>query len=231
MSGIRQIYVYPLFVAPPAAVGATTFNQFITFFEKLGPSSYPTGGFVIDLTAAYSSLNDFRLMVKKGSRGVLGATHLDIALNSPANGKVTVKVSKYRFDQASSIGGVQNQPAGVTVRGASGVVSTSEAAHTHTIDHNHAAATSSGPTTTGAGVNSALATLNKNVGSHTHIVDIPNLVGTSGAGSSHNHIDNNVYAHSHVDTYAATNLAVVELANATDLSATTWFALASGVRV
>lgn len=210
--------------------GGVTNNQYASFFSKTGPSSYTTGGFVIDLSATYSSLNNVVLIVKKGSRGTLPAGRLEYLPNTPDPGKVTVKVRKYQFDQVSSIGNVQNQPSGVTVQGSSGVATSSEAAHTHSMAHDHAAQASTATTTTGAGVNSSLITLGQNVTTHTHSVDVPNFTGNTGAGSSHNHVDNNLYAHSHTDTLTDTNLAASEVANATDLSSVTWLGMATGVR-
>lgn len=210
--------------------GDTTYNQYVSFFEHTGPSSYSTGGMVLDLTATYASLNAVKLLVKKGSRGSLPAGNLRYALNSPTAGKVTIVISQHQFEKATSIGNVANQPAGVTVQASSGVTTSSESSHTHDITHNHGSAASSAATNTGAAVNAALTALNQNVGSHTHAVDPPNLVATSGAGSSHNHVDNNIYAHTHTNSYTATNVSRIELANATNISTTTWLGFASGVR-
>lgn len=214
----------------PTGGGSVTYNQYAMFFEKQGPASYATGGFVVDLSATFSSLNSVKLAVKKGSRGSLPGGRLEYLLNTPTAGKVTVKVQKYQFTLLSAIGNVQGQPVGVTVQGASGAVTSAEAAHIHTIDHDHSSAASSAATNTGAAVNSALTTLNQNVGSHTHSVNLPNLPVNSGAGSSHTHADNNVYQHQHSASLAATNLSSAEVSNATNLSTTLFYGIATGVR-
>lgn len=208
--------------------GSVTHNQYAMFFEKQGPSSYATGGFVIDLSATYSSLNSLRLMLKKGTRGNLGIGRLRITLNSPTAGKATVVCEKHRYDRITAVGNVANQPAGVTVVTTSGEKGTAEATHTHATDHDHASFTSSVPTDAGGQVN--LAALGPNTDAHTHTLNLPNLTGTSGAGTSHDHADDSIYQHDHAETHAVTNVAVAEIANATNLSASLWFGLATGVR-
>lgn len=210
--------------------GSTTFNQFVMFFEKQGPASYATGGFVIDLSDTYSSLNDVKLLVKKGSRGSLPGGRLEYDLNTPSAGQVTVKVQKYRYSEVTAVGNVDNEPAGVTVQAASGVAASSEAAHIHVLTHNHGPATSTASAASGAAVHSDLLTLNLNISTHTHSVDIPNLVGNTDVGSSHNHVDNNIYQHQHTEVLTDINLTVTELPNATSLATTIWLGLASGVR-
>src|SRR5690349_1481326 len=109
------------FFGPTGSSSSVTNNQFVSFFEKIGPSSYATGGFVLDFSTTYSSLNSCHLIVKKGSRGALPAGRLGYLLNTPSAGKVTVKVFKVQFDQVSSVAGVSSQPSGVTIQSASGV--------------------------------------------------------------------------------------------------------------
>lgn len=211
--------------------GSSGPDQQHIFREEVGPSSYPTGGFEIDLSQALSSVNFLDLVVKKGSRGSLPAVDYNFILDSPDPGKVTVKLLRKRYDRTSTVGDVSGEPASVTVQAASGVVSSSESAHVHTLDHNHASVTSSAATNTGAAVNANLATLNQNVGSHTHAVDVPAMTGVNSGTVSHSHADNNIYQHQHAANQTATNWTLTEVANATDLDDVTWYLMASGVSV
>lgn len=213
--------------APP---GSDTYNQYLTTFTKLGPSSYDsTNGIVLDLSATYSSLNACQVIPKKGARGVLVSTRYRYVLNSPSAGKVSIFIDKHQYDAASSIGNVSGQPAGVNVEAASGVVSSAEAAHVHTMDHNHPAESTT-IVVSGVGVNSSLITVGVNVSTHTHSVDVPNFTGNTSAGSSHTHVDSNIFQHQHVATLTPTKMRLVTLPNATNLSTTTWYGYVSGVR-
>lgn len=212
--------------------GSTTYNQYVSFFEKVGPSSYDaTNGIVLDFSATYSSLNDVRMYIKKGARGVLPACRFRYVLDSPTAGKCTVFIGRLRSQNVSSFGNVQNQPGGVTVEAASGVATTAEAAHVHTLDHDHVSQNSAASANSGAGVNSALTTLNQNVSTHIHGVDVPNLVVNTGAGSSHSHVDSNIYQHQHVATLTPTSTTVPTLANATNIATTIWLGYVTGVRL
>lgn len=207
--------------------GGGTFNQYTMFFTKQGPASYSTGGFVIDLSATYSSLNRVKLGLKKGTRGNLGIGRLRYRLNVPSAGQVTVVVEKYRYDRITAFGNVQNQPGGVTVAAASGQVSSSESAHTHNANHDHGTWVSSVPTDAGAGV--ALDALGPNMSAHTHNVTMPMFVLTTGT-VSHNHVYNSIYQHQHRQFITLTNVALAEITAATNLAASLWFGVASGVR-
>lgn len=211
--------------------GGGTFNQHTIADEYVGPASYPTGGFVIDLSKTFSSLNSLDLVVKKGSRGAnLPAVRYEIVLDSPGAGQATVKIVRKRYDRTSTIGNVSGQPAGVTIQAASGVVTSSESAHTHGMDHDHASFSSAVPSQTGAAV--LLDALgNAGLLNHTHALDLPAFVGTSGAGTSHNHVDNTIYAHVHVIVEANTNYASSELPNATNLTGTTFYLAANGIKL
>lgn len=213
---------------PTGGGGSTTYNQYTIFAEKTGPSSYTTGGFVIDLTSTFSSLNSFKAVVKKGTRGNVPFGRFEILLNSPTSGKVTVLVRKYQQEKVTAIGNVTGQPAGVTVQTSSGQVGASESSHTHDATHDHAAQASAAMTAGGAGVDTDAGA--PAINTHTHSVDVPSMSVTTGAGGSHNHTDNSLYAHSHSLTHTATNTTQAELANATDLSATTFYICATGVR-
>jgi len=207
---------------------STTYNQYVVFLEKTGPSSYATGGFVIDLTASLSTVNSFTAAVKKGTRGNVPFGRFEYQLNTPTAGKVTLKLQRYQQERVSSFDNITGQPAGVTVASSSGSTTSSESAHTHDATHDHAAQASAAMTAAGAGVDTNA--VGSSISTHTHNVDLPSFSLTSGAGGSHNHTDNSLYQHSHTLTHTATNTTVAELANATDLSATTFYCCATGVR-
>lgn len=197
--------------------------------EQEGPSSYPTGGFEVDLSAFLSAINYATIVVKKGSRGSLPAVDVQPQLNSSAAGKVKFKLMRRRYNRVSAIGNVQGQPSGVTVQAASGVMASAESAHTHSIDHDHASFASAAAST-GAG-QVLLDVLGPSLATHTHTLDLANLTGASGAGAAHDHTDNTLYQHQHSITHTGTDLALVELANATDLSTTRFYMLVTGVSV
>ncbi len=208
--------------------GTVTYNQYVAFLEKQGPSSYSAGGFVIDMSSTFSSLNSCSVAIKKGTRGNVPFGRFEISIDSPGPGKATVLVRNYSHTRASSFDAVTGQPAGVTVQSSSGQTVASESAHTHDATHNHAAQASAAMTAAGAGVDTnALAAA---LDTHTHSVDLPSLTVTTGAGTSHNHTDNTLYDHRHTLTHTATNVDSAELTATTDLSATTFYIAASGVR-
>jgi len=210
--------------------GSSTFNQYTLSLERPGPTSYSTAnGFVFDLSATYSAVNDFDLIVKKGTRGNLGIGRPQIVLDSPSAGQVTVRFYKHQYDRTSSTGTVQNQPSGVTVATSSGQVATSEATHVHAYDHDHPAFFTSAPIP--AGIDSLLDALGGVIDEHIHEVNWAAVVADTAAGSSHNHTDNTLYAHLHSVTHTATNYTIAELTNGTNLSSTEFLCVASGVRI
>ena len=218
---------YKVFAASGGTTPVTN-NQWTIFGEYVGPTSYPTGGFTIDLDPTFSSLNSLRLVVK--TRGAnLPLARYEYTYNSPAVGQCKVKIMKEMYDRVSNVGSVTNQPSGVTVQSTSGQTSSSESSHTHSIDHDHPSF-SSGINNTGGG-QVLLDALGPNLENHTHTLDLPNFTGTSGAGTSHNHTDNSIYQHQHNVTHTSTNMTSTELANGTDLSGTTWLLVASGIKV
>lgn len=211
--------------------GSVTYNQHtIADFFK-GPTSYATGGVVVDLSKTYSTIHSFDWTVK--TRGAnLPASLYIYSLNTPSAGKVTVKIMRKRYDQVSSVGNINSgsQPTGVTIQASSGVASSNESTHTHSIDHDHGSFNS--PTATlsgGQGLLDALGPLG--MPNHTHAIDLPNFTGTSGAGTAHNHVDNSIYQHQHSLTYTETDYHTVELPNATNLSGTEWTLMATGVKL
>ena len=209
--------------------GAGGSSQFVVTGEYTGPASYPTGGFVIDLSASYSAVNSIELAVKTVGAN-LPVAHYEFLHDTPDPGKITVKVMRHRYSRLSSIGNVQNQPASVTVQATAGVSSSAGTSHTHAIDHDH------GSFSSGVPASFSVTSLVNVVGpagyeDHTHALDLPNLTGTSGTEAAHTHADNSIYEHQHSISHVATNHTSVELANATNLSGTIWYLLATGVHV
>lgn len=207
--------------------GSVTNNQWALTMEYTGPSSYPTGGFVVDMDPTFSSLNSLKLSVKTVGAN-LPVAHYEITLNAPAAGQATVKIMRHRFDQVTAVGNVTNQPTGVTVLAANGGTSSLEASHTQSIEHDHGTFGSAINNSGGAQV--LLNALGPNLEQHTHQLDLPNLTGQSGAGLAHNHTDNSIYQHGHSIGFIATNIDSVELPNGTNLSGTIWNILAFGVK-
>lgn len=210
--------------------GSSTFNQHTIAFEWTEDTSYPTGGFVVDLSDTFSTINFFdNPVVKKGSRGSnLPSVRYEITRNSPSAGQATIKIVRKRYDRTSTVGNVSGQPSGVTIQATAGVSTSSESSHTHSIDHDHGSFASAAAST-GAG-QVLLDVLGPSLANHTHTLDLPPFTGTSGAGTAHDHVDNSIYAHSHSATQTSTVYASSELPNATDLSGTTWYMCASGVK-
>lgn len=205
--------------------GSSGADQHTIWRTEPGTSSYPTGGFEIDLSNTYSSINSFFLTLQ--AVGSLVGYLPYYELDTPSAGIVTVKLMKKQYLRVSSIDGATNLPSGVTLLSASGGTTSSEDAHTHPTDHDHGSFTSGVNNTPGAPSN--LDALGPNMSSHTHTLDLPELLGTSGAGTSHNHEDNTLYAHKHTLTHTATGITLVELSNGTDISSATFNLLAFGV--
>lgn len=190
-----------------------------------GPNPYAAGGFVIDLTGSFASVDWIELIVTTVGPN-LPPVHIEYALDTPTAGKVTVKLMRDRFDRATlTIGNVSGQPGGVTVAAASGVLVTAAGGHTHTTDGGHAGhgvvSTVANALTVDAvgGVGTAQQTAHQHAtsaGAHTH-----------DAIANHQHTDNNLYEHQHVTTQTQTDLASVEI-GAVNLSGTTWRFLAKG---
>lgn len=219
-----KLFPTSIYVIAGAAGGGS--DQYVSFLEKIGPSSYAAGGFVIDLSATYSSLNSFNMAVKKGTRGNVPFGRFEYQLNTPSAGRVTVLIRKYQYTKTTAFGNVTSQPGGVTVQGASGS-STSSDGHTHNADHDHGAASSGALAAAGDGFAADL--LSPAVETHTHSVDLPNFLLTT-PNTSHSHVDNSIYQHSHDSTRPIVNLSSIELPAATNLSATTFHCVATGVR-
>lgn len=136
-------------------------------------------------------------------------------------GNLTVRIYKHMYDKLTAIGAVSGLPAGVTAPASSGSTYDANAAHVHSMAHDHAAATSA--TMTAAGGGAVLdAVGSKDILLHTHSFDPPNFTGNTGAGSSHSHTWDNIYEHAHATTLTETDPTLTEIANGTDLSGTTF---------
>lgn len=179
-----------------------------------GPASYTTGGFTI--STGLSTVQQFKLSVQTPGAN-LPHCHFEL---SRSGGDVTVKIVKHMHDNMTAFGSVSGLPSGVSAAVASGQTYDADAAHTHSIAHDHAATTSTTPTTAGGGVQTAVGGINQTT--HTHSFDVPNFTGNSGAGSSHTHTWDNIYQHQHSVTNTATNPNLTEIANGTDLSGATF---------
>ena len=194
-----------------------------------GPASYATGGFLLDLSATFSTLGSVELAIE--TLGSLMPVEYELTLNKDlsgvfAPGKAVIKLTRARYDKGT-IGNVSGQPGGVTIQASKTATGTTTgSSHTHAIDHDHPSTTSATPTAGGTnGVNSALG--QPAISTHTHDVDIAAFVGSSGA-STHTHDRSFEYAHDHSNTQTSTNNTATEVASTTDLSGTTWRYFAIG---
>ena len=202
---------------------------FIVYGNVSGPASYATGGFQLDLTASLSFIRYLSLEIE--TIGSLASDEYEVILNQDttgtfAPGKATIKLLRDRYDKFS-IGAVSGNPGGTTVQASKTATGTTTgSSHTHTIDHDHPSTTSSAPTAAGAGVDAAAA--QPAVAGHTHTVDIAAFTGSSATGT-HTHDRSFEYEHGHaIGTVTDTAVSLVEVANATNLSTTTWRYLAVG---
>lgn len=194
-----------------------------------GPASYATGGFLHDLSASFAEIHFYKLTIE--TPGSLEAEDFEYLYNQDlsgniAHGKVVIKINRDRYDKATT-GNVTGEPGGVTVRASKfAAATTTGSGHSHTLDHDHPSATSGTPTAAGAGVDAAAAAAA--VAGHTHTVDIPAFTGNTGSTGNHTHDRSFGYEHDHAFTDAETNVSLVEVANATNLSTTTFRYLAVG---
>jgi hypothetical protein len=84
-----------------------------------GPASYPTGGFVVDVSAQLATVAFFMLAPLQVGPN-LPPVHFEYSLNQPSNGRVRVKVMRHRYDRLQQINGITGQPAGVSIATTSG---------------------------------------------------------------------------------------------------------------
>lgn len=204
--------------------GSTGPNQQVIWQDqKQLTGTYSTGGINIDLSSAFSTINFANIQVQTPASLPAVRFHYNISAAT-----LNIQFYKIQYTKVTAIGNVTNQPSGVTVQSSSGQTSSSESAHTHSIDHDHPSFSSAAPTAGGAGVTTVV--LGPNMTSHTHTLDLPNFTGTSGAGTSHNHTDNTIYEHGHSVTQPATSMdASTQLANGTSLSGVIVNLFATGV--
>jgi len=182
-----------------------------------GPASYTAGGFDVDLSARFTTLDRVLLILQVV--GALGPRVFRVVLNTPDAGKFRVQSFRARFNQAS-LGdtSAQNPPAGVTLAGASGELTATEAAHLH----GWGTLTSDGPS---ASVNPT-AGVGGTVASNTHQHTAG--TGNTGVGDAHAHATDVLYEHGHVVTQAEADTVATEDAATTDLSGFTWGYIAIG---
>jgi hypothetical protein len=168
-----------------------------------GPNPYTPGGFVLDLSARLSTIDSLDIRVSSDGGAATAFNRVTAQINVPTPGKATIKaiITQYLKSTATS-GGAGGQPGGVTIAGASGALTTNEAAHTHDINHTHGAFVSGGASSS----NKFLAGTTNNTWAdipHTHTTTITALgVTASGAGSAHGHAFNTLYDHTHSVTTA-----------------------------
>lgn len=183
-----------------------------------GPASYTTGGVTITTTLSTVDFANIEVSVPGAN---LPPCHFEIVRNSPAAGQFKYKIMVHKYDDVTSIDSVTGLPAGVSSRATSGGTYDNESSHLHTINHDHAAATS-GANGAATGGTTLDLTSPINIGSHTHQFDPPNFTGNSGAGSAHTHAWDNLYSHIHTTTNTSTDISATELTNGTDLSGATF---------
>lgn len=195
------------------------------------PSSYTTGGVLLDLSADFSFLNALKLDVE--TLGVLMPVIQVHTYNSDlagafAQGKAVIKFMRCRYDK-TTVGAVASLPGGVTAQSAKFAAGTTTgSSHTHSIDHDHPSTTSGVVIPQGgAGNNPDAAVGGPDLVGHTHTVDIAAFTGTSGA-ATHTHDRSFEYDHDHSITTTETAGVLTEVANGTDLSATVFRYLAYG---
>lgn len=182
-------------------IPATTSPRVLTGSVS-GPNPYAAGGFDVDLSATFATISFFALSITTIGPN-LPPVHYEYALDTPAVGKVRVKIMRHRYDKVDAGNSATSQPGGVTLATSSGQNVVSEAAHTHT----QSALTAQAVDAVGGAGNATRVSV------------------ATGAGTSHTHAMNTLYQHTHAATQ--TDAASVEL-GAVDLSGSTWRWLAVG---
>jgi len=210
------------------ATSDTATGAKVKAYSVTGPASYATGGFLHDASADFSWVGFCDVTVT--TRGSLAPCDFEYLLNKDlssveALGKAVIKVVRGRYDKAT-MGNVTGQPGGVTVQSAkTATATTTGSSHNHAINHDHAAVTSATETASGAAVN--LSVGGGAAGGHTHSFDVPSLTGNT-TSDTHTHDRAFAYDHAHTSTVATVDCSPVEVANGTDLSATTFAVLVYG---
>lgn len=145
---------------------------------------------------------------------------------SRSGGDLTVRIYRHMYDKLTSLGAVTGLPSGITAAATSGQTYDANTDHIHGIDHNHAAVTSS--QMAGASGGALLdAVGSKDILTHTHSFDVPNITANSGT-TTHTHTWDNIYQHQHTATLTETDPTLTEIANGTNLSGTTFLWRAIG---
>jgi len=199
-------------VVPKIAVGSS-------FTLSGWPSTYSTGGFVLDLTSKFAFLRFFDLAVdtNESSSGNSFRTYqLNVdSTGAYAPGKVLVKIFQWKYKKGS-VSTITGNPSGTSVAGsATQAATTTGSSHNHSMDHNHPNTTSGTPSASGVGVATTVGGIN--LTTHTHDVDLPNFTGNT-SSTTHTHQRSFEYKHSHPITTSANNLPVAnELANGTSM--------------
>jgi hypothetical protein len=174
----------------------------------------------IIITTGLTTVNHFQLFVSvRGAN--LSTAVFRWTRNSPAAGQVSINMDQRYYEALLSIEGMAGLPAGVTEQFTAGQTYDNESAHTHNMDHNHAAVTSGANNLTGGGT-TLDAVGSPNIESHTHSFDPPNFVGNTGPGSAHTHTFDNIYQHQHSATNTETDRTTAQTV-AINLSGATFF--------
>lgn len=195
-------------------------------YTVTGPSSYATGGFLVDGSTDFTWLGFIRPIIT--TVGSLPPVEFEILLNvdlagAEALGKGVVKLVRRRYD-LPTIGAVSGQPGGVTVQSSLSSNTTTGSSHTHSYDHGHGTITSGAMVQGGAG---STAAVSPDALGHTHNITVASVAKTSGT-STHTHTRPFEYAHRHSFTQADAAIDLVEVANGTNLSSTTFKVMVYG---
>lgn len=184
--------------------------------SAVGPASYTAGGFVITTTLA--SVQSFEASISAAGAN-LGQVTFEYNLNSPVAGQVTVRPLRENYAKLTSMTDLTNLPSGISPAVASGQAFTGNT-HFHALDHDHAVTPAS--TTPAGGVAGVVALVaSPNATTHTHTLNLGNLVAATGTSVSHDHTYSFIYQHAHGVTNTATNVHPGEIAATTDLSGAT----------
>lgn len=181
-----------------------------------GPASYSTGGFVVTTSLATLAAFDVEVSIP----GVLGQVRAQVTLNSPSAGKATVKLLRETY-QLLTVSTPTGLPSGVTSPTSSGSSVATETPHSHAADHDHAISAASATMSGGSGLVTQAAAGGVNISTHTHTSDLANMAVTSGT-QTHQHTWDSIYEHQHAVSNATTDVTLVELDAATNISGTTF---------
>lgn len=187
---------------------ATVWSDSVT-----GPASYATGGMTVTTTLAAIDHASAQIAVRGTNlKGCLPV----IVRDSPSAGSFKVKIMRCTYDKLTAMGDPSSLPSGVSNRTTSGGTYDSDATHVHSMNHDHAAATSS--TMSGQSGGTPTGVLGTEESTHTHSFDPPNFTGNTGVGASHTHTWDSIYDHTHSITQTETNQGLVEATAGTDFS-------------